>query len=261
MKIISWNVNGIKARLPLVLDWIKKNNPDIVALQEIKCLSESFPYMEFEDLGYNIKVNGQKSFNGVALLSKIPFSETSKGLGLIKEGEKEEQARLIEGVFSIDKTVIRVCNIYLPNGNPVNSDKFPYKLAWMDRLIDFAKERLTYEEPFILLGDFNIIPAPIDVYDPKEWWGDALYREESLAKFRTLLNIGLRDCLRLVSDEVIYSFWDFQKGAWKKNNGLRIDHILASPLACDALTSARIDKAPRSYERPSDHVPIIGEFF
>jgi exodeoxyribonuclease-3 len=190
---------------------------------------------------------------------------------------EKEQARLIEGVFSTKQGVVRVCNIYLPNGNPVNgggvgdgseasngdkkkSDKFNYKLSWMNRLNEFVKERLTYEEPFILMGDFNIIPASIDCHDPKNWWGDALYRPESQEIFRTLSNMGMTDALRAVSDEPNYSFWDFQAGAWRKNNGIRIDFLMLSPQAADKLSYVKTHKETRSLERPSDHVPVEGGF-
>ncbi len=265
MKIVTWNINGIRARLPIVLDWLKKNKPDIIGLQEIKCLDQDFPRQEFEDLGYNVETFGQKSFNGVALLSRIPFDEVKRGL----DGDKhDQQARLIEGVFSTSQGVVRVCNIYLPNGNPVHnsagdlaiSDKFIYKLNWMNRLNEFVKERLTYEEPFIVMGDFNIIPDEIDCHNPKAWWGDALYRPESLEKFRTLSNMGMRDGLRAVSDKPNYSFWDFQAGAWRKNNGIRIDFLMLSPQATDSLTYIKTHKDTRALERPSDHVPVEGGF-
>ncbi len=300
MKIVTWNINGIRARLPLVLEWLKQHQPDIIALQEIKCMDENFPKLEFEDLGYNVEIFGQKSFNGVALLSKIPFDEVNRSLA---GNDEDEQARLIEGVFSTETGVVRICNIYLPNGNPVNgdkqyykmekeqtagvfhlrqgfggqagsgakrptatsikenkSDKFPYKLSWMDRLIEFTKQRLKFEEPFILLGDFNIIPSKLDVHNAKAWWGDALYRPESLEKFRTLQNLGLVDAIRSVSNEPNYSFWDFQAGAWRKNNGIRIDFLMLSSQAADCLVSAKTHKDARGLERPSDHVPVEAVF-
>ncbi len=240
-----------------MLDWIKENQPDIIGLQEIKCLSENFPSLEFEELGYNVKIFGQKSFNGVALLSKKPFDEIKYGFNGIDSGE---QARLIEGVFSTKSGAIRVCNIYLPNGNPVDSDKFTYKLDWFDDLIEYAKERLAFEEPFIIMGDYNIIPSEIDVYDAKSWWGDALFCQESLDKFRQLQNLGFIDAIRALSDEPNYSFWDFQRGAWRKNHGLRIDHIMLSAQAADLLLSSKTHKEVRGYERPSDHVPVEAVF-
>jgi len=258
MKIVTWNINGIRARLPVVLNWLKQNEPDIIGLQEIKCLEENFPKQEFEDLGYNVKILGQKGFNGVALLSRLPFDEVSYGLD---GDESDEQARLIEGVFSTREGVVRVCNIYLPNGNPVESDKFTYKLNWMNRLNDFVARRLEFEEPFILMGDFNIIPSPIDCHDPKAWWGDALYRPESLERFRTLMNMGMVDALRATSTEPNYSFWDFQAGAWRKNNGIRIDFLLLNAQAADKLKYVKTHRETRALERPSDHVPVEGGFW
>ena len=181
MRIATWNINGIKARLELLVRWLDEEKPDIVCLQEIKSVDEGFPRAEIEALGYNIETHGQKSWNGVAILSKIPFDEVTRGL---PGDDADEQSRLIEAVFSVETGAIRVCNIYLPNGNPVDTEKFPYKLAWMERLIAFTQGRLALEEPFVLLGDFNLIPEPIDAHDPDAWWGDALYRPESLEKFR-----------------------------------------------------------------------------
>ncbi|SFZ82382.1 exodeoxyribonuclease-3 [Devosia enhydra] len=257
MRIATWNINGIKARLGLLLTWLEQEKPDIVGLQEIKSVDEGFPRAEIEALGYNVETFGQKSWNGVALLSRLPFDEVHRGL---PGDDSDEQARLIEGVFSIEQGVVRVCNIYLPNGNPVDSPKFPYKLAWMDRLATFCEKRLALEEPFILMGDFNIIPAPIDAHDPEAWWGDALFRPESQERFRALLNLGLRDGLREVTDEASYTFWDFQAGAWRRNNGIRIDHLLLSPQAADRLEMVKVHRDVRGWDKPSDHVPVEGRF-
>jgi len=295
MRIASWNINGIKARLPLITEWLEGQNTDekldILCLQEIKSVDENFPREPFEALGYNVRTHGQKGFNGVAILSRLPFDEVHFGL---PGDESDHQARLIEGVFSTQSGVVRVCNIYLPNGNPVErfqdkwtrlsdsktrpnkdlepgfgstktqealeSEKFPYKLAWMERLVAFVQERLKLEEPFVLLGDFNLIPAPIDCHDPKAWWGDALFRAESLEKFRTLINLGMSDALRAVSDAPVYTFWDFQGGAWRRNNGIRIDHLLLSPQAADRLGGVIVHKELRGWDRPSDHVAIEGNF-
>lgn len=257
MKIATWNINGIKARLPLVLHWLEQAKPDIVGLQEIKCQDENFPLQAFEDLGYNVATHGQKSFNGVALLSRLPFDEVCRGL----PGDDEDiQSRLIEGVVSVPGGVIRVCNIYLPNGNPVDSEKFPYKLSWMDRLEAFVEERLRLEEPFIVMGDFNLIPTGRDCHDPALWWGDALFRRESLTRFRALSNLGLTDAVRAVTDAPSYTFWDFQAGAWRKDNGIRIDHLMLSPQAADLLRTATVHRDTRGWEKPSDHVPVEGEF-
>lgn len=257
MRIATWNINGVKARLAVVQHWLEQQKPDIVCLQEIKSIDENFPREVFEGMGYNVETHGQKGFNGVAILSKIPFDEVTRGL---PGDDTDEQSRLIEGVFSHAEGVVRVCNIYLPNGNPVDSPKFPYKLAWMDRLHDFVESRLALEEPFILLGDFNLIPTERDVHDPKAWWGDALYRPESLEKFRRLANLGLTDAVRNVTDAPAYTFWDFQTGAWRKDNGIRIDHLMLSAQAADRLEGVTIHRETRGWDKPSDHVPVEGLF-
>ncbi len=258
MKIATWNINGVRARIENLLTWLKESNPDIVCLQEIKTVDDQFPRFEVEALGYHVETHGQKGFNGVALLSKLRFDEVNRGL---PGDDSDEQARLIEGLFSTDDSgVIRVCNIYLPNGNPVDSDKFPYKLKWMERLIGFVEQRLAYEEPFVLLGDFNLIPTRRDCHDPAAWWGDALFRPESLEKFRRLCNLGLTDAVRAVTDEPSYTFWDFQAGAWRRDAGIRIDHLLLSPQAADRLEDVVIHKDVRGWDKPSDHVPVEGIF-
>lgn len=257
MRIATWNINGIKARHGLLLQWLEQVKPDIACLQEIKTVDEGFPRADIEALGYNIETFGQKSWNGVAILSRHRFDEVTRGL----PGDDEDvQSRLIEGVFSLAQGVVRVCCIYLPNGNPVDSEKFPYKLRWMDRLIAFVEDRLRLEEPFVLLGDFNIIPGAIDAKHPENWWGDALYRPESLEKFRTLANLGLTDALRAVTDEPCYTFWDFQEGAWRRDNGIRIDHLMLSPQAADRLTNVTVHRDVRGWDKPSDHVPVEGTF-
>ncbi|WP_173087552.1 exodeoxyribonuclease III [Devosia sp. 1635] len=257
MRIATWNINGIKARLGLLLQWLEQEKPDIVCLQEIKSVDEAFPRAEIEALGYHVETNGQKSWNGVAILSLMRFDEVTRGL---PGDDEDEQARLIEGVFSVASGAIRVCNIYLPNGNPVDSEKFPYKLRWMERLTAFAEERLKLEEPFIILGDYNLIPAPIDAHHAENWWGDALYRPESLERFRTLVNLGFTDALRAVTAEPSYTFWDFQAGAWRRNHGIRIDHLLLSPQAADRLDDVVVHKDVRGWDKPSDHVPVEGWF-
>lgn len=257
MRIVTWNINGIKARLPVVKQWLETEKPDIVCLQEIKSIDENFPRQDIEDLGYNVETHGQKGFNGVAILSKLPFEDVHRGL---PGDDADEQARLIEAVFSVDGGVVRVCNIYLPNGNPVDSAKFPYKLGWMDRLHRFVEQRLLLEEPFILLGDFNLIPTGHDCHDPKAWWGDALYRAESLEKFRALSNLGLTDAVRNCTDAPAYTFWDFQTGAWLKDNGIRIDHLMLSAQATDLLEGVTIHRDTRGWDKPSDHVPVEGQF-
>ena len=257
MKIATWNINGIKARHDNLVAWLKEAQPDIACLQEIKSVDENFPREEIEALGYNLETHGQKGFNGVALLSKLPFDEVKRGLPLRPGDTDDEQARFIEGVFTVGTKALRVACLYLPNGNPVDSEKFPYKLQWMERLEAWATERLLLEEPLILAGDYNVIPMPEDCYDPKAWEGDALLRPESRPAFRRLLNLGFTEALRQTSDERgVYTFWDYQAGAWQRNNGIRIDHLLLSPEAANSLQSIVIDKHTRDWEKPSDHVPV-----
>ncbi len=257
MRIATWNINGVKARQGLLLKWLEDVSPDIVCLQEIKSVDEAFPRMEIEALGYNVETHGQKSWNGVAILSKHKADEITRGL---PGDDNDEQSRLIEGVFSVEGGVVRVCGIYLPNGNPVGTDKFTYKLSWMDRLHSFVEGRLALEEPFILLGDYNIIPAAVDAKNPKQWVGDALYRPESAEKWRALLNLGLTDAVRAITDEPSYTFWDFKTFGWDRDDGIRIDHLLLSPQAADRLNDVIVHREVRGMEKPSDHVPVEGDF-
>ena len=254
MRIATWNVNSIKQRTENLAAWLKERQPDVVCLQETKCVDEGFPREPFEALGYNVAIHGQKAFNGVAILSKLPFDEVTPRL----PGDPEDDhARFIEAVVSTGAGALRVASIYLPNGNPPDTDKYSYKLKWMRRLFDYAHERLQLEEPLILAGDYNVIPAEVDVHDPKLWVGDALFLPTTRARFRALTNLGLVDAIRATTDaDGLYSFWDYQAGAWQKNNGIRIDHLLLSPQAADRLVTAGIDKHVRSWEKPSDHVPV-----
>lgn len=255
MKIATWNINGIKARLETVKTWLSEAKPDVACFQEIKSVTEGFPSEVFEDLGYNVAVHGQKSFNGVAILSKVPFDEVITGL---PGNEGDEQARYIEAVIPGDKSIVRVASIYLPNGNPVDTDKYPYKLDWMGHLKRHAETLLRYEEPLVLAGDYNVIPEPRDVHAPQAWEGDALFRAETHAAYRAILNLGLTDAFRAVNaQDKQYSFWDYQAGAWPKNNGIRIDHLLLSPQAADRLESCQIMRETRGWEKPSDHVPVM----
>lgn len=251
MKIATWNVNSIKARLPRVLDWLGSNQaPDVALLQETKVVDDGFPTLEIEDLGYNIAVHGQKSYNGVAILSKRPIEDVMRGL---PGDDGDEQARYIEATIG----TVRVASIYLPNGNPVDSEKFPYKLAWMERLIARARELLEQEETFVYGGDYNVCPEDRDCYDPVGFANDALCRPESRSRFRQLVYLGLTEAYRaLHPDLVSYSYWDYTGGAWQKDHGLRIDHLLLSPQAADRLTACDIDRTPRGKERPSDHTPV-----
>ena len=260
MKIATWNINGIKARHDNVIAWLKEASPDIACLQEIKSVDEAFPRGEIEALGYNLETHGQKGFNGVALVSKLPFDEVNRGLPVL-DGDGDDQARFIEGVFTVGDKPLRVVSLYLPNGNPVDTEKFPYKLSWMARLEAWARERLALEEPLILAGDYNVIPEPEDCHDPKVWEGDALFRPESRAAFRSLLNLGFTEALRNTTDAPeTYTFWDYQAGAWQKNNGIRIDHLLLSPEAANRLSGVSVDKHTRAWEKPSDHVPVWVEY-
>ena len=254
MRIATWNVNSIKQRTENLVAWLKEREPDIVCLQETKCVDEGFPREPFEALGYNVAIHGQKAFNGVAILSKLPFDEVTPRL----PGDPEDDhARFMEAVVSTGGGALRVASIYLPNGNPPDTDKYSYKLKWMQRLFDYAHERLQLEEPLILAGDYNVIPDAVDVHDPTLWVGDALFLPTTRARFRALTNLGLVDAIRATTDaDGLYSFWDYQAGAWQKNNGIRIDHLLLSPQAADRLVTAGIDKHVRSWEKPSDHVPV-----
>jgi exodeoxyribonuclease-3 len=254
MRIATWNVNSVRQRLDHLLTWLRETSPDVACLQEIKCVDEQFPREAIEALGYNVVTHGQKTFNGVALLSKLPFDETRPRLA----GDDDDvQSRFLEGVVSLKHGVVRVACLYLPNGNPANTEKYPYKLKWMSRLIEYSRERLKSEETFVLAGDFNVIPAPRDVHNPAAWVDDALFRPQTREAFQTLLGLGLTDALRAVSDAPgEYTFWDYQAGAWQKNNGLRIDHLLLSPQASDRLSGVGIDRHVRAWEKASDHVPV-----
>jgi exodeoxyribonuclease-3 len=254
MRIATWNVNSVRQRLDHLLTWLRETSPDIACLQEIKCVDEAFPREPIEALGYNVVTHGQKTFNGVALLSRYPLDEATPRLG----GDPEDaHARFLEGVVSLKHGVLRVACLYLPNGNPPDTDKYPYKLNWMSRLLEYSKERLKTEEPFVLAGDFNVIPAARDVHNPEAWVNDALFRPATRERFQALLDLGLTDALRATTDAPgHYTFWDYQAGAWQKNHGLRIDHLLLSPQASDRLTAVGIDKHVRAWEKPSDHVPV-----
>jgi exodeoxyribonuclease III len=255
MRIATWNVNSIKQRLDHLATFVKSADPDVVCLQELKCVDEAFPRAEVEALGYNVVTHGQKAYNGVAILSKRPLEDVRRGL---PGDESDEQARYLEGVISTSTGAVRVASIYLPNGNPIGTPKFDYKLAWMERLRNHAKSLLMLEEPLVLCGDYNVIPEPEDAFDPAVWTNDALFQPESRAKFRELLNLGLLDAVRACNDQPgLYSFWDYQAGAFQRNNGIRIDHLLLSAQAQDKLRTTSIRKEVRGWDKPSDHVPVI----
>jgi exodeoxyribonuclease III len=267
MKIATWNVNSIKARLPNVTAWLEEVRPDVALLQEIKTVDDGFPRLEFEALGYNCAVHGQKSYNGVAILSKFPLTDIVAGL---PGNDGDEQARYLEAWVDAGGTAgCLVATIYLPNGNVdkikrqgrplAEFEQYKYKLAWMDRLIAHARDLLAAEEPVVLGGDYNVIPADGDCHDPAAWADDALFLPQTRAKFRTLLNLGYTEAFRTLNSQThVYSFWDYQAGAWQKDNGIRIDHMLLSPQAADRLTACDIDKGPRGVKepKPSDHTPV-----
>jgi exodeoxyribonuclease-3 len=253
MRIATWNVNSIRQRMDALQAWLKERAPDIVCLQEIKCTDGAFPREPFEAAGYNVAVHGQKTFNGVALLSKLPFDEVAPGL---MGDDGDAQARFLEALVSTRTGVLRVVSLYLPNGNG-GEEKYAYKLKWMDRLAKFSGERLKMEEPLVLAGDYNVIPTPRDAKRPEAWKNDALFVIPTREKFRALTNLGLTDAIRAASDAGdLYTFWDYQAGAFQKNDGIRIDHLLLSPQAADRLVDAGIDRHVRTWDKPSDHVPV-----
>lgn len=254
MKIATWNVNSINQRIGAVTKWLAAHAPDVLLLQELKCQDDGFPMDAVTAAGYKAAVFGQKSWNGVAIISKHDIEDVKKGL---PGDAADEQARYIEATVQ----GFRVASIYLPNGNPVETEKYPYKLKWCDRLYAHAKELLAQERPLVLGGDYNIIPEARDCRDPNAWIDDALFRLDSRKKLRALLYLGFTDAFRAVNDEEHqYTFWDYQAGSWQRNNGIRIDHLLLSPQAADRLKACAIDKEPRGAEKASDHTPIFAEF-
>lgn len=256
MRIATWNVNSVNARIETVAAWFKQAAPDVACLQEIKCVDEAFPRAVFEDLGYTVAVHGQKSYNGVALISRTPLEDVRRGL---PGDDGDDHARYLEAVVSGPRP-LRVASIYLPNGNPIGTEKFTYKLAWIERLRRHADELLALEEPLALAGDYNVIPEPSDCDDPASWMGDALFQPETRAAFRSLKWRGLTDAY-LAADGTpnTYTFWDYQAGAWRRNHGIRIDHVLLSPQAADRLRGVEIHKDVRGWDKPSDHVPVVVE--
>lgn len=249
MKIATWNVNSVKARAAHLTRWLGAFKPDIVMLQEIKCQTEDFPILDIKALGYEGVAVGQKAYNGVALLSTKPIEVV---LTRLPGDEADMQARYVE----VKTGGLRVASIYLPNGNPIDTEKFPYKLGWMDRLAARARELLATEEPVVLAGDYNVCPTDVDVYDPAALAGDALCQPQSRARFRALVNLGYTDAIRALNPtEHLYTYWDYQAGAWQRDLGLRIDHLLLSPQAADRLVAAGVDRTPRGEEKASDHTP------
>lgn len=253
MKIATFNINGVKARIDGLTEWLKDSAPDVALLQEIKSVDEAFPREHIEDLGYRVETHGQKSFNGVAILSKLPLEDVTRGL---PGDDADEQARWIEATVMGEKPV-RVCGLYLPNGNPAPGPKYDYKLAWMERLKARAKDLLAAEEPAVMCGDYNIIPQDEDAARPDAWREDALARPESRRTFRAILNLGFTEAFRAVNAAPgQYSFWDYQRGAYDRNDGIRIDHHLLTPQAADLLDNCWIEADVRGRDKPSDHVPV-----
>ena len=257
MRIATWNVNSIKARLPTVLEVLDAIACDVVCLQEIKCTTDTFPAMELEERGWTCAVHGQKTYNGVAILSKLPLEDVEMGL---PGDEDDAQARYIEATVMGERP-IRVGGLYLPNGNPAPGPKYDYKLAWMERLTARAETLLATEEPFVLAGDYNCIPRDEDCWDISQWAEDALALPQTRAAFRRLQWMGLTEAFETLDSRAHeYTFWDYQAGAWQKDHGIRIDHLLCSPEAADRLEGVEIYKKARGLTKPSDHVPVIGVF-
>lgn len=249
MKIATWNVNSIKARADHVKTWLEKNRPDVLMIQELK--GEIFPTEDFEALGYHCAAVGQKAYNGVATLSLHPIETVSRALA---GNDDDAQSRYLETIIN----GVRLINIYLPNGNPVGSEKYPYKLGWMARLEQRLATLRAERDVFLVAGDFNVIPADEDCYDPRVWAEDALFRPETRHAYRRLVNLGLTDAFRVFhKGEKHYTFWDYQAGSWPANRGIRIDHILLSPPLADRLQDCFIDTEPRGWEKASDHTPIL----
>lgn len=255
MKIATFNINGVKARIGALTDWLAAASPDLVVLQEIKSVDEGFPAAHFSDLGWNVVTHGQKGFNGVAILSKIPVEDVMRGL---PGDDDDEQARYIEATV-VGERAVRIAGLYLPNGNPAPGPKYDYKLAWMERLRARAAELLQSEMPVVMLGDFNVIPEPRDAAFPGKWTEDALFLPQSRAALRMIVHQGWTDAVRIRDPHAArgpFTFWDYQAGAWEKDNGIRIDHMLLSPQAADLLIETGIDRQARAGEKPSDHVPV-----
>ena len=253
MRIATFNINGIKARIEALPRWLLSFKPDVVCLQEIKSVDDAFPSEMFEDMGYRVETHGQKGFNGVAILSRLPLEDITRGL---PGDEADEQARWIEATVMAARPV-RVCGLYLPNGNPAPGPKYDYKLAWMARMQARVKDLLATEEPFLCAGDYNVIPQAADAAKPQAWTEDALFLPQTREAFRRMLNLGLTEAFRACHQGPgHYSFWDYQANAWERNNGIRIDHLLLSPQAADRLVDCGIDKDVRAGDKPSDHVPV-----
>lgn len=255
MIIATWNVNSVRQRLPHLLAWIADNQPDVLLLQETKCVNEQFPLMELEELGYNLALHGQKTFNGVAILSRYPLADI---VTTLPGEDSDEQCRYIEAVASLPSGgAVRVVSVYVPNGQAVDSDKFPYKMRFLDRLREHLAGLLCYEEVLVVGGDYNVAPDAIDVFNPKKMAGQICFHPAEREKFRTIIHQGLYDAFRLKHPQAQeFSWWDYRSGQFDRDEGLRIDHLLLSPQAADILEECVIDAAPRRAEKPSDHAPV-----
>jgi len=257
MKIATWNVNSIRARIENLKKYLKSNSPDILLLQEIKTEKYNYPFDDLKNLGYLSYVNGQKSYNGVSILSKKRLGRINTDL----PGDKIKQSRFISTEIKVKNISVFLINIYVPNGNPVDTEKYSYKLNWLDLLINFIEKKSKENKSIILAGDFNIIPEEIDVHAPGKYINDALFRLEVRKKYRRLINLGLNDSFRNFNKKGNnYTFWDYMKGSWQKNNGLRIDHMLISNTLIDLVKKVEIKKNIRDQLKPSDHVPLECSF-
>lgn len=253
LSIATWNVNSVRSRLTHLTNWLREAKPDVVLLQELKCTHEQFPFMEIEDLGYNIAIHGEKTYNGVAILSRYPLDDIKRGM----PGEPTANARYIEAVTGTGSSIVRVASVYIPNGQTADSDKFSYKLAFLDAFYAHLQTLRGYDEAIVIGGDYNIAPGDIDVANPKAWEGSVLTHNEVRKRWRMITNSGFADaCLIAGGNCADYTWWDYRAGALDRNDGLRIDHLLLSPQAADRLQSYEVVKHLRELEKPSDHTPV-----
>jgi exodeoxyribonuclease-3 len=259
VRIATWNVNSINARIERVLEWLEEAKPDVVGFQELKCVDEKFPFEAIESLGYNVAVHGQKTYNGVAIISKFPLEDIRRGLPENEGDPTDDHSRYIEAVIGTP-TPFRFGCLYLPNGNPIGTEKFAYKLRWMARLRHHAAELLALEEPLVLAGDYNVIPEPEDADKPESWVTDALFQPESRAAWRSLKFLGFTDAQVAVgADPHGYTYWDFFRNAYERDHGIRIDHLMLSPQAADRLRACEVHRHVRGREKPSDHAPVVAD--
>ncbi len=252
MIIATWNVNSIRSRLQHLTQYLREDKPDVLLLQELKCTEDQFPFMEIEELGYNIAMHGEKTYNGVAILSKFPIDDITRGI----PNYTDEHARYIEAVTGPADNVVRVVSVYVVNGQTADSDKFAYKLQFLDALLAHVKTLRSYDEKIIIGGDYNIAPTDADVAIPSAWVGSVLTHDEVRKRWRTMTNIGIYDAALLANDHT-FSWWDYRAGAFEKEDGLRIDHLLLSPQAADCMSGYRVEKKLRGLEKPSDHAPVV----